>query len=229
MPYAGDCFVGIGESVAGCAGFIRTFQDAHFICKIIFCEGQHTADSGCPVRCIGFKFSGFQCILKGFARNNKITDGICLVAVCHNQLAIQLTDGCVDNQRRVFHLGCIEGINHNILALLLEDAVAAVIAAPHDEISHCRLCAILCFADDNAATHIAVILYQVLHGILFIYIHAFYCPFCSLAATISTAFGRRIHSACSMTLLCSTSGVSPSSISTAFCKMISPPSGISFT
>ena len=47
--------------------------------------------------------------------------------------------------------------------------------------------------------------------------------------TSSVARGRSFHSACSITRRCKVSGVSPASISTAFCRMISPPSGISLT
>ena len=45
----------------------------------------------------------------------------------------------------------------------------------------------------------------------------------------STDSGSIFHSACSITLFCSISGVSPSRTSTALCITIGPPSGISFT
>ena len=47
--------------------------------------------------------------------------------------------------------------------------------------------------------------------------------------SLRTACGRMIHSACSITRRWRVSGVSPGSTSTAFCRMISPPSGISLT
>ena len=47
--------------------------------------------------------------------------------------------------------------------------------------------------------------------------------------TVSVAWGRRIHSACSITRRCKISGVSPGSTSTAFWAMISPPSGMWLT
>ena len=48
-------------------------------------------------------------------------------------------------------------------------------------------------------------------------------------AIISAAAGRSFHSACSMTRFWRISGVSPGWISTAFCRRMRPPSGISFT
>ena len=47
--------------------------------------------------------------------------------------------------------------------------------------------------------------------------------------TIATALGSNFHSACSITRFCSTSGVSPGRISTAFCNRMGPPSHSSFT
>ena len=47
--------------------------------------------------------------------------------------------------------------------------------------------------------------------------------------TIATALGSSFHSACSITRFCSTSGVSPGRISTAFCSRMGPPSHSSLT
>ena len=50
---------------------------------------------------------------------------------------------------------------------------------------------------------------------------SFYCYFCRLQSD-QWLSGRIFHSACSITRRCRTSGVSPCSTSTAFCKMIGP-------
>ena len=72
-----------------------------------------------------------------------------------------------------------------------------------------------------------------IHWLLLFVFRYFFCRYTYFrrisAQTFCTAAGRRIHSASSITRFCKISGVSPSWISTAFCRMISPPSGISLT
>ena len=69
------------------------------------------------------------------------------------------------------------------------------------------------------------------YGVDLVYIHFNLSIFSSsiIAATFSVAAGSMRHSASRITLICSDSGVSPSQTLTAFCIIISPPSGISLT
>ena len=246
--------VGVSKTVASSSFCVSTLQDAHLIGEVSVCEVQHTADTRGPVGTVGLKLTARERNRKALALFQTIVNGVGLITVGHDQVVVQLADRVINNQGRILHLGRIEGFRLHILAFLHEDTVAAVLAAAHDKVSHCSLRSVLGLADHNTATGVSIVAEQIAQLIYCVDVHIFlhsaavhgihsYIFLClsdNLATAHSFAFaisahtfsvdlGKMIHSACSITRLCSTSGVSPSSISTAFCMMIFPPSGISFT
>ena len=122
------------------------------------------------------------------------------------------------------------GFGADAVRLGEEDAVAAVYAPAHDEVGGDSARAVRGQAEDDAAAGIGIAGKLFGDGADVIHVHiVFPFSFTSLRQTSSAALGMSFHSACSMTRLCRISGVSPGRMFTAFCRMISPPSGISLT
>ena len=231
MPHARQRRVAEVVAAAGAARGVRALENAHLIAEVPADEGDHAADAGGEVRRVRLEAAALERLFKALAARETLADGVGLVAVGHDEVAAHAAHRRVDDERRILDLRLVEGTGVDRAAVLGEDAVAAVGAAPHDEIGHGGLFAIRGLADDDAAAGIAVAREQLTRGFQFVDVHALLPSFsaCSRAATISAACGSRIHSACSITRRCSVCGVSSGSTSTAFCSRIRPPSGISLT
>ena len=224
------CERGIREcvSVARTARGVRALKNTHLICEIFVFKCQHAADSGGEVRRVRLKLAGLKCALK---RAADFYDCVRLVAVCDDYLVFVISDCGVNNEARVLDLRSVErlGVEHS--AALGEYAVAAVCRATHDEICGARLCAVGALADDDASAYVGIALDELGYVVYFIDIHYFSSAFLRTISSdiFSAAAGSIFHSASRMTLFWSVSGVSPSLTLTAFCMIISPPSGISLT
>lgn len=83
--------------------YIGSFKYAHFILKIIFAEGQHSADSGSEVRRIRLKLTAFKAFGKAFARYNSVVNRVCLVAVGDDELVLKFSECRIDYQGGILY------------------------------------------------------------------------------------------------------------------------------
>ena len=91
--------------------------------------------------------------------------GVGLVAVGDNELVFIFSDGSIDNQAGIFHLAGIKRLGEHGILPLGEDAVAAVGAAPHDEVGEGGVLAVGGFAHHNASAGVGVALQTGRHGL----------------------------------------------------------------
>lgn len=132
----------------------------------------------------------------------------------------EVANRIVYDKGRVFNLRSVKRMGFHVASFGNKNSVAAVFASAHDEICHSGLFSVGSFAYHYSASDIRVsIKYIFYSGLSCIRSYRSPCQLllcsASLAATFSQASGRIIHSAFSITLFCSTSGVSPSSMQTA--------------
>ena len=83
-----------------------------------------------PVRLVGLVLARHQAA----AEVAVLADRVGLVAVRHNEVAAHRADGVIDDEARVGELGGVKGLGADAVVGLDKDAVAAVLAAAHDEI-----------------------------------------------------------------------------------------------
>ena len=194
-------------------------------------KGQHGADSGGEIGGIRLKAAAFQRLLEGLSRGKAGINGVRLVAVGDDQVVFILPHSRVDDQAGIFNPGRVKGLGVDRIVFQGEHPVSGVGAASHDEVGGNGLPAVGALAHHNASAHIGVVLDQLRNVVDVVNTHVGspYLLFLMSLDTISTAWGRMIHSACSMTRFCRVSGVSSGWTQTAFWRRISPPSGISLT
>ena len=85
-----------------------------------------------------------------------VPDGVGLVAVGDDGLAVKDPNGVIDDETGILHLGRVKGLGADAVLGDGEDAVAAVDAATHDKIGDDRLAVVGGAAQDDAAAGIGV-------------------------------------------------------------------------
>ena len=104
-------------------------------------------DARRPVRAVGLIFARHEAAAKVAV----LADGVGLVAVRHDEVTPHRAHGMVDDEAGVCKLGRVVRLGADAVLGLYEDAIAAVLAAAHDEVIHAVL------SDQNAAAGIGCI------------------------------------------------------------------------
>ena len=107
---------------------------------------------------VGLKLTGAQRLGKDLALQQPIPDGVGLVAVGDHSVVPHDADGVVDDEGGVHHLTFVIGPGADAVLGGLKDPVAAVFAAPHDEIGDDGLLVIGGAAQDDASAGVGVVL-----------------------------------------------------------------------
>ena len=89
-------------------------------------------DARRPVRLVRLVFACHEAAAKVAV----LADGVGLVAVRHDEVAPHRAHGMIDDEAGVRELGGVVRLGADAVLGLDKDAVAAVLAAPHDEIVH---------------------------------------------------------------------------------------------
>ena len=132
----------------------HALQNAQLVGKALALHEHNAADAGGIVGRVRLEAAGGQRRLEATARHHMIIDGVALIAVGDDGVIAQTAHGIIDNQRGILHQRGIERLGAQFVAVGHKDAVAAVLAAPHDEIGDDGA-AVLVRADDDAAARIA--------------------------------------------------------------------------
>ena len=156
MPDAAKRGVCERIAVAGGTCRVRALEDAHLIGEIPVRKLQDPADARRKIGGVRLEAARLQRLLEGLALPQEIADGIRLVAVRDDHVAADAADGRIDDEGRVLDLARVKRVDRDVLALFTKDAIAAVLAPPHDEIGEYGLLPVLALADDDAAADIAV-------------------------------------------------------------------------
>ena len=131
------------------------FEDAHLVAAA---GVDHRRDAGGPVGAVRLKGAGAQGVRKALAAAHRIVDGVGLVAVGDDMGGAQGQHGVVDDEAGVLQLGRVggHGADATPLGQRVKDAVAAVGAAPHDEIADKHLPAVGGHGDGDAPAGVLV-------------------------------------------------------------------------
>ena len=205
MTHPGQGRILKGVAGTGTALGIRTLQNRQLITAV---RGEQSGNAGGPVGPIRFKFPGPQRLLHGKAPFQEGPDGVRLVPVGDNESPSHLTNGVIDNETGVSQLGRVVGLGTESIGLLDENPVPAVFAAAHDEIRRHRLFSVGCVSQHNPSSRVGIGGQQGRQVVGFIDVHWSFSLLIS-SDIIWVAWGSSFHSACSITRLCSVSGVSP--------------------
>ena len=100
------------------------FQDGQLIASA---GVHHTGDAGRVVGHVRLELAALQRFAHGLAFQHAVPDGIGLVAVCDDELAVQLAHRMIDDKGRIFHGRRIEGFGLDAVVGGGEDAVARFI------------------------------------------------------------------------------------------------------
>ena len=133
---------------------VGRLEDAHLVAAVCV---HHSGDAGGVVGAVRLKGAGAQGVGKALALAHQVVDGIGLVAVGHDVGTAQRQHRIVDDQAGVLQLcgvGC-HGADAAALGHGVKHAVAAVLAAAHDEIIDAVL------ADQNATAGVGRIFQKV--------------------------------------------------------------------
>ncbi len=157
MPDAAKRGVCERIAVAGGTCRVRALEDAHLIGEIPVRKLQDPADARRKIGGVRLEAARLQRLLEGLALPQEIADGIRLVAVRDDHVAADAADGRIDDEGRVLDLARVKRVDRDVLALFTKDAVAAVLAPPHDKIGKDSLFSVLALSDHDAAADVAVI------------------------------------------------------------------------
>ena len=113
---------------------VGRFQDAHLVAAVLV---HHCRDAGGVVGAVRLKGAGAQSVREALAPAHEVVDGVGLVAVGHDLGPAQRQHGVIDDEAGVFQLVRVGGHGADAAPLRdgVEHAVAAVLAAAHDEIA----------------------------------------------------------------------------------------------
>ena len=105
---------------------------------------------------VGLELPGLQSGFEGLAFDEEVPDGIGLVAVGDYQLSANLTDGMIDDEAGIHHLGGIVGLGADAVLGDGKDAVAGIFAAAHDEIGDDSGLAVSAAAQNDASAGVGI-------------------------------------------------------------------------
>ena len=113
--------------VAAEAAAVHVLQDGEGKAAVLVADG---GDAGGPVGLVGLVFPGGE----SGAEVAHVPDGVGLVAVGDDEILAHGADGVVNDEAGVGQLGGVIGLGADAVFRQGEDAVAAVLAAAHDEV-----------------------------------------------------------------------------------------------
>ena len=134
---------------------VGRLEDAHLVASVCV---HHSGDAGGVVGLVRLKGAGAQSIGEALALAHLVKDGVGLVTVGYDMGLTEGQHGVIDDKAGVLELGRVgsHGADAAALRHRVEDAVAAVLAAAHDEIADEHLTAIRSLCHRDAAAGVLV-------------------------------------------------------------------------
>ena len=164
--------LGVVEEIAldALAVAVGRLEDAHLVAAV---GVHHSGDAGGVVGLVRLKGAGAQGVGKALAPAHLVKDGVGLVAVGDDMGLAEGQHGVIDDEAGVLELGRVgsHGADAAALRHRVEDTVAAVLAAAHDEIADEHLTAIRGLCHGDAAAGVLV------RGQIFVQVDFFHVKF----------------------------------------------------
>ncbi len=114
---------------------VSALENRHGVVEAAVIEAEDSRDTGRIVGSIVLELSCTEGLLKCKLLVHKLVDSVGLVAVCNDELAAEHSHGSIDNEVGIGELARIERLSTDSVTVLNENAVSAVLASSHDEVS----------------------------------------------------------------------------------------------